>query len=235
MQKIKKGFNVMKRLICCTIVLILCLSLFVACSDKHEYKVSENARIVLDGEKVTHTEGASKTDKENIKVKFELENGGTFVMELYPKYAPETVANFCDLVNEGFYEGIIFHRVIPGFMAQAGDPTGTGMGGSEKKIKGEFANNGFDKNTLKHERGTVSMARTNDPNSASSQFFICFEETSYLDNEYAAFGKVVYGMEAVDEIGEATTDENDKPLVDIVIKKASIITDEEFSNYPKND
>jgi len=225
----------MKKIVSIALILIMCLGLFTACGDKHEYKVGENAKIVIDGEKVTHSEGTDKTDKENIKVKFELENGSAFVMELYPKYAPETVANFCDLVNSGFYEGIIFHRVIPGFMAQAGDPTGTGMGGSEKKIKGEFISNGFDKKTLKHERGTVSMARTNDPNSASSQFFICFEETPHLDGDYAAFGKVVYGMGAVDEIGEATTDANDKPLVDIAIKKASIITDAEFEKYPKEE
>ena len=120
-----------------------------------------------------------------------MEDGGKFIMELYPEYAPETVRNFADLVHEGFYDGLIFHRVIPGFMAQGGDPEGTGMGGSEKKIKGEFPSNGFEDNTLKHERGTVSMARSMDKDSASSQFFICFEEAPHLDGEYAAFGKVI--------------------------------------------
>lgn len=221
----------MKKILSLTVLIMMCVLVLASCGDKREYRVGETTKIVLDDEEVKQVEGTNKSQKENIKVKFEMENGGVFVMELYPKYAPKTVANFCDLVSDGFYEGIIFHRVIPGFMAQAGDPTGTGSGGADKKIEGEFVSNGFDKNTLKHERGVVSMARTNDPNSASSQFFICFEEAPHLDGSYAAFGKVVYGMDTVDEIAEATTDEFDKPLVDIVIKKASIITDEEFNKY----
>ncbi len=170
-------------------------------------------------------------DTKGSKVLFEIEGIGEFVIELMPEYAPKTVENFKKLVGEGFYDGLIFHRVIPGFMAQGGDPEGTGMGGSKDSIEGEFASNGFSDNTLKHERGTVSMARTKDPNSASSQFFICFDDASYLDGEYAAFGKVVYGMETVDKIGEAVTDENDKPLVDVVIKSARIITEEEYKKY----
>lgn len=225
----------MKKIVTCILVAALCIALFAACGKKHEYEVGENSKIELDDDNVVEVADGVKTEKDNIKVKFEIEDIGDIVMELYPQYAPETVANFCDLVSKDFYTGITFHRVIPGFMAQAGDPTGTGTGGSEFKIKGEFKNNGFGKNTLKHERGTVSMARTNDPNSASSQFFICFDEVSYLDGDYAAFGKVIYGMSVVDEIGEATTDANDKPLVDVVIKKASIITDEEFSKYPKEE
>lgn len=170
-------------------------------------------------------------DTKSSKILFEIEGIGEFVIELMPEYAPKTVENFKKLVGEGFYDGLIFHRVIPGFMAQGGDPEGTGMGGSKDSIEGEFASNGFSDNTLKHERGTVSMARTKDPNSASSQFFICFDDASYLDGEYAAFGKVVYGMETVDKIGEAVTDENDKPLVDVVIKSARIITEEEYKKY----
>ena len=170
-------------------------------------------------------------DTKGSKVLFEIEGIGEFVIELMPEYAPKTVENFKKLVGEGFYDGLIFHRVIPGFMAQGGDPEGTGMGGSKDSIEGEFASNGFSDNTLKHERGTVSMARTKDPNSASSQFFICFDDASYLDGEYAAFGKVVYGMETVDKIGEAVTDENDKPLVDVVIKSARIIIEEEYKKY----
>ncbi len=171
--------------------------------------------------------GDADTQKGN-KVLFEIDGIGEFVIELMPEYAPETVANFKSLVGKKFYDGLIFHRVIPGFMAQGGDPEGTGMGGSDKTIKGEFLSNGFEDNTLKHERGTVSMARRQDPDSASSQFFICFDSASYLDGDYAAFGKVIYGMETVDKIGEAVTDENDKPLSDVVIKSARIITDKEY-------
>ena len=125
-------------------------------------------------------------------------NDKQFVITLYPEYAPLSCENFENLVKEGFYDGIIFHRVIEGFMAQGGDPTGTGMGGSEKNIKGEFKSNGVD-NTLSHTRGIVSMARANDPNSASSQFFICYDDcSSWLDGDYAAFGEVTEGMEVVD-------------------------------------
>lgn len=225
----------MKKHILVVVSIIMCMFIFTSCGKKHEYKVGDTAKITLDGKKVIQKNGTKEEIKENIKVKFEMETGGSFVMELYPSYAPETVANFCDLVYDGFYNGLTFHRVIPGFMAQTGDPTATGTGGSDKKVKGEFKNNGFSKNTLKHERGTVSMARTNDPDSASSQVFICFEEAPHLDGDYAAFGKVVYGMDVVDEISEATTDINDKPLIDIVIKKATVITDDEFSKYIKEE
>ena len=220
-------------LILIVVMLVLCLA---ACGGKDgEYTLTDSTTLNIDGKTVTETTGKSgdKTTirKKNVKVLFEMEDGGEFVMELYPEYAPETVRNFADLVHAGFYNGLIFHRVIPGFMAQGGDPEGTGMGGSEKKIKGEFASNGFDDNTLKHERGTVSMARSMDKDSASSQFFICFEEAPHLDGEYAAFGKVVYGMETVDKMSEAAMDENDKPLIDIVIKKASVISDTEYKKY----
>ena len=224
----------MKKTILGILLVILCIGIFTGC-EKHEYTVGENAKIVLDGETVKYDNGTNEEVVDNIKVKFEIENGGTFVMELYPKYAPKTVANFCDLVNEGFYNGLTFHRVIPGFIVQSGDPTGLGTGGSDEKIEGEFKSNEYEKNTLKHEKGTVSMARTEDPDSATSQFFICLEEDSSLDGQYAAFGKVVYGMDTVDEIGEATTDEKDKPLVDIVIKKATIISNEEYSKYPMEE
>ena len=135
---------------------------------------------------------------ETVKVLVEMENGSDFTLELYPDYAPETVANFTKLVKEGFYDGLTFHRIVDGFMAQGGDPEGTGMGGSKDKIKGEFSSNGFSKNTLSHTRGVISMARSMDPNSASSQFFICYDDASFLDGQYAAFGKVIEGMETVD-------------------------------------
>lgn len=131
------------------------------------------------------------------KVKVTMENGGEFTLELYPEYAPVTVENFLSLVKSGFYDGLKFHRVIDGFMAQGGDPQGTGMGGSDKTIKGEFKTNGVD-NTLSHTRGVISMARSQNPDSASSQFFICYGDCTFLDGQYAAFGKVTEGMETVD-------------------------------------
>lgn len=166
--------------------------------------------------------GGGNSEMVTNKVKIEMENGKSIVVELYPDKAPITVANFQELVADGFYDGIIFHRVIPGFVIQGGDPEGTGMGGSDKTIKGEFLQNGV-KNDLKHERGVLSMARTNDPDSASSQFFICVEEAPHLDGGYAAFGKVIEGMEVVDEIAATATDYNDKPINDVVMKKVYMI------------
>ncbi|MBQ8966288.1 peptidylprolyl isomerase [Ruminococcus sp.] len=154
-------------------------------------------------------------------VKIEMENGKEILIELYPDVAPITVANFEKLVKEGFYDGLIFHRVIKGFMIQGGDPEGTGMGGSEEKIKGEFRANGVP-NDLKHTRGVISMARSMMPNSASSQFFIMHEDAPHLDGNYAAFGKVVSGMDAVDEIASVRVDFNDKPLEPQVMKKVII-------------
>lgn len=152
----------------------------------------------------------------------EMENGGKIELELFPEFAPETVKNFEALVKSGFYDGLTFHRIIPGFMIQGGDPQGNGMGGSDKKIKGEFAQNGFMQNTLKHERGVISMARAFDPNSASSQFFIMHADAPHLDGGYAAFGKVVSGMEVVDEIASIPTDYSDRPKIAVRIKKAYI-------------
>jgi peptidyl-prolyl cis-trans isomerase B (cyclophilin B) len=140
----------------------------------------------------------------------EMENGHTIKIELDEKNAPITAANFRKLVEEHFYDGLIFHRVISGFMIQGGDPTGTGAGGSEEEIPGEFASNGYP-NPIRHVRGTISMARTMDPNSASSQFFIMHQDAPYLDGQYAAFGHVVEGMETVDEIAETDTDASDRP------------------------
>lgn len=156
-------------------------------------------------------------------VEITMENGGVIRLELYPDMAPETVKNFERLVGEGFYDGLIFHRVIAGFMIQGGDPEGTGMGGSRDTIKGEFKSNGFAQNTLSHTRGVISMARTNRPNSASSQFFIMHADGPYLDGQYAAFGRVVDGMDVVDAIAAVKTDMRDKPLVPQVIKTARLI------------
>ncbi len=154
-------------------------------------------------------------------VVIELENGKKIKLELYPEKAPITVENFLKLVGEGFYDGLIFHRVIKDFMIQGGDPTGTGMGGAKEKIKGEFLMNGV-ANDLRHERGVISMARAQNPNSASSQFFIVHKDSFFLDGQYAAFGRVTEGMEAVDEIAETPTDFSDRPRTDMKMKKVYI-------------
>ena len=156
-------------------------------------------------------------------VTFEMVNGGTFKAELYPKIAPNTVNNFLSLVKKGFYDGIIVHRVIAGFMIQGGDPQGIGTGGPGYHIKGEFKSNGFE-NALKHERGVLSMARAQNPNSAGSQFFVMHEDAFYLDGQYAAFGKVTEGMEVVDEIANVATDYSDRPLEEQRIKRVTAET-----------
>ena len=151
-----------------------------------------------------------------------MDSGKQMEAELYPDVAPITVENFVKLVKENFYDGLIFHRVIKGFMIQGGDPTGTGMSGSDQKIKGEFLANGVF-NNLKHTRGVLSMARSMDPNSASSQFFIMHQDAPHLDGQYAAFGKITDGIEVVDEIADSKTDFRDKPLEDQIIKTIEII------------
>ena len=154
---------------------------------------------------------------------------GTIKAELYPDKAPNTVNNFISLSNSGFYDGLIFHRVIKGFMNQGGDPNGVGTGGPGYSIKGEFSNNGYTKNDLKHTAGVLSMARASDPDSAGSQFFIMAEEASYLDGDYAAFGRVIEGMDVVEAINSVETNSNDKPLKDVVIE--SITVDTKGINY----
>ena len=156
-------------------------------------------------------------------VVIEMENGKKIRIELDPTVAPLTVANFEKLVREGFYDGLIFHRVIPGFMIQGGDPLGNGMGGAKEKIKGEFAANGV-KNPLRHTRGVISMARAQDPNSASSQFFIMHKDAPHLDGMYAAFGQVTEGMDVVDEIASVPTDFSDRPR--LVQKMARVYIEE---------
>ena len=151
----------------------------------------------------------------------EMENGQKIQLELYPEHAPITVKNFEKLVSEGFYDGLTFHRVIKGFMIQGGDPLGNGMGGADENIVGEFKRNGHN-NPIKHERGVISMARAFDPNSASSQFFIMHADAPHLDGQYAAFGKVVSGMDAVDEIASIPTDYNDRPKMAMRMKKVYI-------------
>ncbi|MDE5834941.1 MAG: peptidylprolyl isomerase [Ruminococcus sp.] len=154
-------------------------------------------------------------------VTIEMANGKKIKIELYPEIAPITCANFEKLVKDGFYNGLTFHRIIPGFMIQGGCPLGTGTGGPGWNIKGEFTSNGF-KNDLKHTRGVISMARSMMPNSAGSQFFIMHEDAPHLDGQYASFGKVVEGMDVVDEIAEVPTNYNDAPLEPQVMKSVTI-------------
>lgn len=169
-----------KRIIALAAALVMILTMLCSCSK-------------------SNTNSKEDDNMNHPQVKVKMEKGGEFTIELYPEYAPATVENFLKLVNEGFYNGLTFHRVVPGFMAQGGDPTGTGAGGSKDKIKGEFSSNGFTQNTLSHTRGVVSMARTAVNDSASSQFFICYQDVgAALDGSYAAFGKVIDGMEVVD-------------------------------------
>ena len=160
---------------------------------------------------------------ENPVVTIEMENGGIITAELYPDVAPQSVYNFISLANSGFYDGLIFHRVIPGFMIQGGCPEGTGMGGPGYCIKGEFLFNGVD-NKLKHKRGVLSMARAQSPNSAGSQFFIMHQDAPHLDKQYAAFGKVLSGMEVVDAIAAVSTDRNDRPKTEQKIKTVTVDT-----------
>ena len=156
------------------------------------------------------------------KVALEIDGKGIIKIELDETAAPITVENFKQLVADGFYDGLIFHRVISGFMIQGGDPTGTGCGGSQNNIKGEFRMNGVN-NPISHLRGVISMARSGHPDSASSQFFICHEDAKFLDGQYAAFGKVFEGMDVVDLIANTATNSNDRPLTNQVIKRAYFI------------
>jgi len=166
----------------------------------------------------------------NPTFKITMENGGVIEGELYPETAPQSVYNFIDLANHNYYDGLIFHRVIPGFMIQGGCPDGTGMGGPGYCIKGEFFFNGF-KNELRHKRGVLSMARSSSPNSAGSQFFIMHEDSKHLDGQYAAFGKVTSGMDVVDAIAGTKTGPQDRPIAEQKI--ASITVDTHGETYPE--
>lgn len=160
---------------------------------------------------------------QNPIVTIEMENGDIMKAELYPEIAPNTVNNFISLIKKGYYDGIIFHRVIRGFMIQGGDPQGTGVGGPGYSIKGEFSGNGF-QNDLKHTKGVLSMARTMIPDTAGSQFFIMHETSPHLDGQYAGFGKVIEGIEVIDKIASVATDYMDKPLEEQKMKKVTVET-----------
>lgn len=200
------------------VFLMVVLTIVAACGDKSasnsDSDISDYALEVTENPIVTIT----------------MENDEKIVLELEPKVAPNTVANFISLVKEGYYDGLTFHRVIPGFMVQGGDPDGTGMGGPDYSIKGEFSSNGFE-NTLAHEPGVISMARSNDPDSAGSQFFIMVARASHLDGDYASFGKVIEGMDVVDKIVSVKRDQNDKPLENQKMKKVEV--DTKGYDYPE--
>lgn len=181
----------------------------------------------------TESKVGTPTDKNNPIVTITMESGEQIEVELYPSVAPNTVKSFISLVEKGFYNGLIFHRVIPDFMIQGGDPNGNGSGGPGYAIKGEFTNNGFE-NNLKHERGVISMGRTSqDPNSAGSQFFITATTYPSLDKDYAAFGKVIGGMETVDKIVNSPRDKKNKPIQNQVMK--SVTVDTVGENYAEPD
>lgn len=202
-------------------MLTLILTILSACGNKESTDDAENVG--------TNTDYASEVT-ENPIVTITMETDEKIIIELEPKIAPNTVANFISLVEDGFYDGLIFHRVIPGFMIQGGDPDGTGMGGPDYSIKGEFSSNGFE-NAMTHEPGVLSMARTNEPDSAGSQFFIMVEQATHLDGDYAAFGKVIEGMDVVEKIVAVERDGGDKPLEDQVMKKVEV--DTKGFDYPK--
>ena len=214
----------MKKIIRILALVFAFLFVFAACDG-----AKNDGTVNSDGNSEVLYEKGTVDTAEHKKVKFTMENGNTFVIELYPEYAPKTVGNFVKLVSEGFYDGLTFHRVVDGFMAQGGDPRGDGTGGSPDKIYGEFASNGYKDNKLSHTRGVVSMARRPDSmNSASSQFFICYEDSTFLDGDYASFGVVVEGMETVDafldtERTMGSDGKLSKPITPIVIEKAEVI------------
>lgn len=216
------------------VVLIAALAFFSVVGDKNDVSLTsgtsnENKEAsITENEEIKFDENGERKMEGMVKVLVEMEDGSDFTLALYPEYAPKTVENFVKLVNEGFYEGVGFHRVVEGFMAQGGDPEGTGMGGSDETIPGEFASNGFTDNTLSHTRGVISMARSANPDSASSQFFICYDNASFLDGDYAAFGEVIDGMETVDAFLEVERTPNSmgeiaSPVTPIVMKKLTVI------------
>lgn len=200
------------------ILLIIIVLLLTGCVGKEDDETINSDLLSYeyvdyeDGNKVTKKIDYYETSKATNYVLIDTSKG-KIIVELYPEVAPITVKNFKSLVKNGFYKDFIFHRVIKNFMIQTGDPTGTGTGGSGKTIKGEFSNNGVE-NNLSHTRGVISMARSNDKNSASSQFFIVQRNSISLDGDYAAFGRVIAGMEVVDSIATVKTNSNDKPIVD---------------------
>ena len=204
--------------------------LLVGCGKATEEEPAETTTETPKEEPKEQAVDYSADVKENPIVTITMENDEQIVLELEPTVAPNSVANFISLIEDGYYDGLIFHRVIPGFMIQGGDSSGDGTGGPGYSIDGEFSSNGFE-NNMKHERGVLSMARAQDPNSAGSQFFIMTDETASLDGEYAAFGKVIEGMETVDAIVANETDAMDKPVEEQKMKTVEV--DTKGFDYPK--
>jgi peptidyl-prolyl cis-trans isomerase B (cyclophilin B) len=219
----------MKRYFLYVLMALMTLVLVACNSDGNKNEKDALNNESTSGEAVSN-ENYEENVTENPIVTITMESDEQIIIELMPKTAPNTVANFVTLVQEGFYDGTIFHRVIPGFMIQGGDPTGTGTGGPSYSIAGEFTSNGFE-NTLVHDRGVISMARSQSPDSAGSQFFIMVETATHLDGNYAAFGKVIEGMEVVDRIVSVERNANDKPLQEQKMK--SVVVDTKGFNYPK--
>ncbi len=209
-------------------MLILGISLLAACSngelEETESKETEN------NEEAEEEPTYKGENEEAPIVTMTMEGGGEVIIELYPQLAPNTVNNFISLVQDGFYDGLIFHRVIPGFMIQGGDPEGTGGGGPGYSIKGEFESNDFS-NKLEHERGVLSMARSQSPDSAGSQFFIIHEDSSHLDGDYAGFGQVIEGMDVIDDIVDVPTGDQDRPEEEQKIKSMTV----ELEGYEFNE
>ncbi|WP_346878819.1 peptidylprolyl isomerase [Clostridium sp. UBA7791] len=208
-----------------TLIITAILSLaLIGCSTSNKTSKDETNTGSNDNKEIyLSKETEKKEGDKNPVATIEMEDGKIIKMELYPEIAPNTVRNFIILANSKFYDGLIFHRVISGFMIQGGDPEGTGMGGPDYSIYGEFTNNQFE-NTLLHTKGVISMARSNDKNSAGSQFFIMHGDTPSLDGDYAAFGKVIEGMDVVDSIAKVETGSDDRPKKDIKIKSISVDT-----------
>lgn len=215
------------------LILILGISFLAACNDEQpnetEHKKTKTS-------KETDKTSAYKGENEEAPiVTMTMEDGSEVIIELYPQLAPNTVNNFISLVQDGFYDGLIYHRVIPGFMIQGGDPEGTGAGGPGYSIKGEFNSNDFN-NELEHERGVLSMARSQSPDSAGSQFFIMHEDSSHLNGDYAGFGQVIEGMDVIDDIVEVPTDEQERPKEEQKIKSMTVELDGyEFTEPEKID
>ncbi len=213
----------MKRILCLVLALLTVFIMLTSCKKEENTEETTEPHIApkeeeIDLSEISTLDGITESDTETDYVIINVESYGQMLVRLYPDVAPVTVKNFKKLVSEKFYDGLIFHRVINKFMIQGGDPLGTGMGGSDTNIYGEFADNGFE-NNLHHKRGVVAMARSDDPNSASSQFYICHKnsEVERINGKYATFGYVVYGIDVVDKIAKVNTDDNNKPLKNVVI------------------
>lgn len=227
-------FFTLKKSYLVTILSILILTTLVACGDTDNSESTETDETPVETETVPEASEEDEDDSETVDgyfpevsenpvVTIVMETDEEITIELFPNYAPNTVANFISLINQEFYDGLIFHRVIDGFMIQGGDPLGTGLGGPDYAIAGEFTTNGFE-NPINHERGIISMARSQSRDSAGSQFFIVHQDAEHLDGQYASFGEVIEGMDVVDRIATVDKNQTDKPLDDEVMRTVTVET-----------